>query len=221
MQLKKTMLVSLILNSITAIFEIAALIIMFIGFGDEQHAASSFHMFQFFTNDSNILLLLAALFLIYFEVKSLITKTDSIPNWVYVFKLLASVGTTLTFLTVMFYLLPVVGVGMIGTFGMASLHIVCPLAAMISFIFFENGEKIVFKSVFLGIVPAAIYALIIVPLVAAKLIESPYPFTDVINNPAYISVIAAFAIIIVTFLCSLGLWKLNQLFYKKVTLKLD
>lgn len=220
MQSKKTILISLILNIITSVFEIVALTIMFIGFGNEQHAASSFHMFQFFTNDSNILLLLASLLLVGFEIKTLIVKTSVIPNWVHVFKMVASVGTTLTFLTVMFYLLPVVGFQMINTFGMACLHIICPLCAIVSLICFEDGEKIPFKCVFLGVVPATVYAIIIVPLVANGMIESPYPFTDILNNPAYLSVISAFVILLGTFACSFGLWKMNQLFFKKVALKL-
>lgn len=194
---------SLALNLAVVLFSTSAIVI-------RSLSGSNNNMFNFFTNDSNILLIITAALMAVYDILALTKTGYKIPSWVIIVKLVGTVGTTLTFLTVVFYLLPVMGPGMVNSYGMACLHIISPLFAVVSLVLFENDSPIPFVSSFYGMIPMVVYAIVIIPLVAASVIEPPYPFTDILHNPWYSSLLASVIMLGGTYLISFLLYLGNK-----------
>jgi hypothetical protein len=68
-------------------------------------------------------------------------------------------------------------------------HLICPVAAIIVFIFFEEGLELNTKNAFLAMIPTITYAAIFLTLNIMKVLEGPYPFLYVYEQPFYMSVI--------------------------------
>lgn len=202
---------SLALNSVIVIYGLIALFgNLFFNTGGNEHAGAGATMFCFFTNDSNILLIVSSLIMCIFDILGLVRKQDSLPLWALAFKLIATVGTTLTFFTVVFYLVPVMGVMLISGYYMIAMHIINPLCALVSFICFEGEKKLSFRISFYGLLPMAVYAVIIVSLVAVGSIEPPYPFLDVQHMQWWAILLAIIVMAAGTYLISYLLWLSNN-----------
>ena len=104
----KKIKISILLNLLIVIFTIFASIVMFTGFAFMSSSfvleSSSISMFRFFTVDSNILMGIASLIFIFYEICLLKGKIKEIPKALYIFKLMATSGVALTFFVVFFYL---------------------------------------------------------------------------------------------------------------------
>ena len=66
-------------------------------------------VFKYYTVDSNILVGMASLLLIIYEVLYMKKRISIIPKWVYLLKYICTVAVTLTFLVTLIYLTPVYG----------------------------------------------------------------------------------------------------------------
>ncbi len=138
---------------------------MFCGINWDKGAlvTAGFEAFQYFTVDSNVLMGIVAIVFIAYELLLLKGKTKVIPKAIYIIKLAGTVGVALTFFTVVFYLAPLYmnyGYSYFSMFVNANLflHALCPIFAMVAWIFFEHTDSIRYPQSFLGIIPMAIYA---------------------------------------------------------------
>lgn len=170
--------------------------------------------FKFFTIDSNILVAITSLIVLIFDILILVNKYEELPKWVIYTKHVGVAAITLTFLVVMCYLGPVQGFDkMLGQRGIFS-HLMNPLAAIFSYLFFEHSVKEKYKYTFLGMIPVILYGSVYLTLVVGTSTwDDFYSFN--INGMWYISLIA---IIVVSYLISLGLNALHNLIYKKLYL---
>lgn len=112
---------------------------------------------KFFTVQSN---LLYGFYAGVFAVCELVYgSSDAVPEILYVLKYVFTVGVTLTILTVILYLAPVVEGSYPPLFRGANLyfHLLIPVLAIISFSFFERGSHISLPQVFLGMIPFSFY----------------------------------------------------------------
>ena len=158
----KKIKVSLILNIIIVLLVIFATIFMFIGFkfmpGGSLLEVSKVEMFKFYTVDSNILIGIISLIFIIYEKKLLKNKIKEIPKKVYILKLIATSGITLTFITTSFFLAP--SYGFYAMFNNSNLffHLVVPVLSIITYIFFEKHDN-KYKYAILGIIPMFLYSI--------------------------------------------------------------
>ena len=158
----KKIKVSLILNIIIVLLVILATIFMFTGFkfmpGGSLLEVSKVEMFKFYTVDSNILMGIVSLIFIIYEKKLLKNKIKEIPKKVYILKLIATSGITLTFITTSFFLAP--SYGFYAMFNNSNLffHLVVPVLSIVTYIFFEKHEN-KFKYAFFGIIPMFLYSI--------------------------------------------------------------
>lgn len=158
----KKIKVSLILNIIIVLLVIFATIFMFTGFkfmpGGSLLEVSKVEMFKFFTVDSNILMGIVSLIFIIYEKKLLKNKIKEIPKKVYILKLIATSGITLTFITTSFFLAP--SYGFYAMFNNSNLlfHLVVPVLSIITYIFFEKHDN-KYKYAILGIIPMFLYSI--------------------------------------------------------------
>jgi len=158
----KKIKVSLILNIIIVLLVIFATIFMFTGFkfmpGGSLLEVSKVEMFKFYTVDSNILMGIVSLIFIIYEKKLLKNKIKEIPKKVYIFKLIATSGISLTFITTSFFLAP--SYGFYAMFNNSNLffHLVVPVLSIVTYIFFEKHDN-KYKYAILGIIPMFLYSI--------------------------------------------------------------
>ncbi len=158
--------VSIVLSIIIIILEIIALIVCYNSFGINL---------AYYTIDSNIFLLIST-------ILYLIT-INNVPKIVQLLKYSSTLSVFITFLVVVFVLYPMYNFNFQFLFldgPNLYMHVLCPLLAVISFIFFDSNEienslKNNLRSLYFTI----IYAIILISLNILNVVSGPYPFLKV------------------------------------------
>ena len=158
--------VSIALSIIIIILEIIALIVCYNSFGINL---------AYYTIDSNIFLLIST-------ILYLIT-INNVPKIVQLLKYSSTLSVFITFLVVVFVLYPMYDFNFQFMFldgPNLYMHVLCPLLAVISFIFFDSNEienslKNNWRSLYFTI----IYAIILISLNILNVVSGPYPFLKV------------------------------------------
>ena len=170
---------SILLNIFIIIFEIIGITIYVMD--------NNYFDFTYYTHDSNVLALISSsIYLVY------ILKRKEIPKWLSLLKYATILSLTITFLMVIFVLLPIYNFDYNFIFFKGSMlyfHIICPILTIVSFIFFEKhniDDKLSFiRSMYLSMA----YLIIILILNINDVLKGPYPFLMVKQNPISDSVI--------------------------------
>ena len=128
----------------------------------------SFRTVRFYTTDSNIMVLIASIIMAVAALICIFTKKD-IPKVVLLIKYYATCCITMTFIIVMAVLLPgklSKGYGLHILYQGAQIyhHTLCPIIAIITYVFFEKKQSLNFKVVKYAIIPTVIYGIVIVIL---------------------------------------------------------
>lgn len=158
--------VSIALSFIIIILEIIALIVCYNSFGINL---------AYYTIDSNIFLLIST-------ILYLIT-INNVPKIVQLLKYSSTLSVFITFLVVVFVLYPMYDFNFQFMFldgPNLYMHVLCPVLAVISFIFFDSNEienslKNNLRSLYFTI----IYAIILISLNILNVVSGPYPFLKV------------------------------------------
>ena len=177
--------ISLILNLLIISFELIGFIFSYL----YNHRIA----IEFFTEDSNILMLICSCIFVYYCVYN-----KAIPKWLHTFKYLATTCISVTFLVVLFILIPMGNYNFYAFLFNGTLlfhHTLCPLLAIITFLFFDNLKIYKQKSEYLSISFILLYGFIAIILNIFNIIEGPYPFLMVRRQPILISFIWAIIII--------------------------
>lgn len=152
-----------------------------------------FGMLQYYTQDSNLLGLFAAAIWLVYAIVALKAGTDTVPHWVMLLKYMAACCMTVTLLVVLFVLGPNPDMG-----GLRSLlldgtmlyhHFLCPVLAILSFLFLERAPELQKRHTLDALLPTLAYALVTVLLNVARVMEGPYPFLLVYEQPTWLSIV--------------------------------
>ena len=173
---------SLILNAIIVVLELIGLWLSV-----HTHGAS---LFQFYTQDSNLLTLLACAVLTVYTARALKDGSKPVPAWAATLKYTAACCLAVTFVVVLFVLAPMEegGYGVMLLQGsMLYHHLLCPVLALVSFIFLETDISLCRRPVVLAFIPTLLYAVVAVILNLLSLLDGPYPFLRIREQPAYMS----------------------------------
>lgn len=161
---KISLKLSYIFNITIVILTIIALVVMFarIDFMNMPNPVNEKHwygMLKYFTTLSNIFVAVASLFLALEEQEVLKDSRKVISFRSYLFKLIATVSVTVTFLTVFIYLGPGSKGGLSSMLTNSNLffHFIIPVLSIISFVLFERTDKIDKKYIKYGILPVLMY----------------------------------------------------------------
>lgn len=189
---KQRTIINLVLNIIVIIMEIGALSSSFFY---EDHS-----FFEFYTQDSNLLALVSCIICAIYLMRGLISGNYGLPKWVLVIKYMAVSCLVLTFTVVVFVLAPMNSPGgykmLLFSGEMLFTHFLCPLITLAGFLVIDT-TLLAKKSVLLAMIPTAIYAIVAITLNIMKIIEGPYPFLLVYEQPWWMSVIW-FAVILLS-----------------------
>ena len=170
--MKKKTLISLVLNCAIVIFTVIAIGKFFVSTGDANMQLSGWACMRFFTNLSNVLVALTALFAAFAQLKNFKSGEENLPRGVFLFKFVGTVSVTVTFLTCVFFLGPTSvisgaamgqGIQLSRYFNFFKgntffLHFFTPLISVISFVFFETAEEFTKKQAWLGLLPTVVYS---------------------------------------------------------------
>lgn len=183
------------INLLIIILEIIGFILVFKEWGITS--------LEHYTEDSNLLLLISSLiFLVY------LFRNNELPSWFNSLRYTTIVSTTLTLIIVLTVLSWTTDYGLYHLLFSGSMlyhHTLCPVLAILSF----SIEKYDELNVIHGLYFTIIYAIIMILLNILKLVEGPYPFLLVYNQPAIHSIIWLIVILAITYAIALVLKKVN------------
>ena len=226
MKKNKTLKISLVLNIIIAVMVLVACIIMFTGFkfmkGSEPVLETTkLGMFKFFTVDSNIFMGIMALLFALKEIKLLRKEEKEISHLYYLLKFMATTSVGLTFVVVFGYLGIIIEGGVLILLRNSNLffHLLVPVLSMITFIIFERTNKLTFKYSFYGLVPMLVYGAFYVINVLTHMhngyVSPKYDFYWFVQQGVWTAFIVFPIILIITYIISVVLWRLNRIKVKK------
>lgn len=163
-------------------------------------------MFVYYTNLSN-LIAAAACFLALWEL--LVGFGGSFARVVWGLKYIAVCMTTVTLSVVVCILVPMQGFQMLYSGNFLAFHLVCPILMLVSFLFLEPTAAPSRKKIFLGIAPTLLYAFITVLCNCLGVLDGPYPFLRVREQPIYMSFVWGMIVLGIAWLIAYMLLRLQ------------
>lgn len=178
------LILNLIINLTIVVMELIAINISF--------KKQGLTLFQYYTEDSNILALVACLLCSIYLIRNIITGNYEIPKWVAILKYMAVCCLTVTFIVVILVLAPMQGSGgyqvLLFSGSLLYQHFLCPVLALAGFLLLDmaplNKQDIRF-----AIVPTIVYAIVSILLNIIKVLDGPYPFLQVYEQPVWMSIL--------------------------------
>lgn len=216
------MLTSFVLNVFIVVTTIFSAVSMFIGWdfmgvGEGELSDRNWWMFKFFTIDSNVLIVVCSLIMAILEGKVLWGNLEALPEWVYILKMTGTAAVTLTMMVTICFLAPTMPGKPIALFynGNLFFHLITPLAAIVSFGFFEKVKGITFANTLYGVIPTALYAVYYMWNIFDHLQDGEvdpkrdwYGFLAAGKKTAPLVVVLICGI---TWVFTIGLWALNRI----------
>lgn len=188
--------INIIINLLIVILEIIGFVLVFKELGITS--------LEYYTEDSNLLLLLSSIIILIY-----ISKNKELPLWFKSFRYIAIVSTTLTLIIVLTVLSWTTDFGLYYLLFHESMlyhHTLCPVLAILSFVFVERYDNL---HTIHGLYFTVAYGIIMIILNALKIVEGPYPFLLVHNQPIIHSIIWTTLIFAITYAIALILKKIN------------
>lgn len=203
MSQKNLSITKIVVNAIIVILEIIGFVLII--------KRLKLGAFLYYTECSNLLLLISSSILIYKGYRELVGR----PQPCKLFNLLrytSCLCVLVTFVVVLIILGPQMQGGYYGAFIEGSMkyhHLLCPLLATFSFIFLEKYDydsRDVIRSMYFTV----LYAIILISLNLAKVVDGPYPFLKVRSQDLVVSLLYFVGILGGTILLSIILRITNQ-----------
>lgn len=162
---KGKLIAALIMNIFIICTMIYSMIVFFTGTGDGNMAVHGTRCFMFFTIDSNLLMAISSIVSIVCLVKKLKDKSYTFPVGATVFNLVATVGVTITFLVVLFFLGPISGFSIMYAGTNLFMHGINPVFAIIIYMFLQTDNYMTVKKNVSGIITTMVYGIIYMVMV--------------------------------------------------------
>ena len=213
---------SIIMNILIVVLVTMCTIFMFTGFtfmpAVKTLEVSGLEMFKFYTVDSNILMAIASLIFVIYEIRYEKGNIKEIPTAIYNIKFLGVAAITLTFAVTLFFLAPLYGFYAMYNNNNLFFHLIVPVLSIVSFIFIEKYD-VKYKYSFIGIIPMAIYSVFYTTNVLTHLVDGKptweYDFYGFLFGNVKNAFISLPVILLITYLISLLLIFLNKKLLKK------
>ena len=214
--MKTTFIISIVLNFLSFALTAVGTYVMLKGIDADEHlAADGWGSIKYFTVQSN---LLYGVYAAIFAVCELIYgSADAVPQVLYLLKYIFTVGITLTMMTVLCYLAPIVEKSYPPLFKGANLyfHLLVPLLGIIAFCFFEKSAVISVPQVFLGLIPFILYGIYYGINVLSHAenghVSLKYDWYSFLANGIDKAAIAAIIMFAAATAICFGLWALNSI----------
>ena len=184
---KNIKITKLVINILIVVLELIGFVLIF--------KELKFGFLIYYTQCSNLLLLISSCALIYGLIKELkgekLKINSKLMKLFEIVRYTACLSVFVTILVVLTVLGPIYPTGYYGILIQGSMlfhHLLCPILATISFIVFEKYEfdsRDVIRSLYFTV----LYSIILVTLNIAKVVDGPYPFLRVTDQPLITSLL--------------------------------
>ena len=161
--------------------------------------------------------MISSLIFVVFAINKLIFKSQ-IPRFVKVFRLISTLGLSITFVVVMFVFVPMFpNIAEFLVFKNSNLyeHFLCPIFSVLSFVFFESETKFQKRYVFFALIPTITYGVAIVILNILRVVRGPYLFLSIYEVEWFVCVLFLAGIFLIAMLFSWMLVKINNKLVRK------
>ncbi len=198
---------SLISNLSIVVFTIISICGFFVSLFGGDEFVIGWLGFEYFTVLSNVFIALVGIALIVFNIINLIKNENKIPKILEIIKYVASSAVGVTMLTVIVFLGPTQGFGIMYKGINLFMHLLSPLLAIISYIFFEGTAKNKFYTTLFSILLVIIYGTVY--LLNVLIFETWVDFYGFnANGLRYVSLVAMIA---ASYAIGVGIYFLNNL----------
>ena len=149
----------------------------------------------FYTNWSNFFALVFSALFVLIGVPALF-RDGRMPHWLKVWRLVVTLQLYVTWLVVFVgfvSMLPTGAVSFAAMYGrsMFVMHLLAPIFSLVSFLFLEGTPRLTWGDAFKAIIPTLIYTAILVPLNFRGIVDGPYDFLRVRQNPTWLNFVYA------------------------------
>ena len=191
-------LLSLVANLLIVSLTILSLVVLFCKRFNQKLEIKGVTSLIFFTIQSNILVAISSVVMIVYNIINLANNSNDYSRFALVFKYVSTIAVMVTFMTVMLFLGPTQGyIKMLKGINLP-LHLITPLLAIISFVFFERNGLFFYETLF-ALIPVILYEIVYTIMVLfAKKWKDFYGFTT--NNLTLLFIIG-FPIITYGYAC--------------------
>lgn len=203
--------------SVSLVVTVVVVIISIINNVKSGNAATG--SFKYFTVLSNILTALASSFIIPFAINGIRKKRFVMPKWLSMMHYAGVTCITLVFIFNLGFILPYSKQDAIGGNNLF-LHIICPIAVVLSFFLVESGYRYTKKEIAICMIPFMIYSFVYVAMVVFVGEENGgWPDLYMLNTlqPAYISFPLVWGMML---LIAFVIRKVSDLLRKRRTVKM-
>ncbi|MBQ4011673.1 MAG: hypothetical protein II602_03925 [Erysipelotrichales bacterium] len=149
---------------------------------------------KYYTQLSNFLLTVGSALLIAWILRH---PDKEIPRWLGLLKLIGTLSVSVTFIvviTVLSWTMPISLWDLLTQGSMLYHHTICPVLGMLSFVLWEPFAYRK-KDAYTAVKRHAVYAAFTIPLNILRLLNGPYPFLKVYEQPWWASVLWVFIIL--------------------------
>lgn len=202
------MIWSAIFNAAIVLFGCIGLYLHFLKYG--------VGMFQYYTVCSNSFALLTSAICLYFNARCLMGLRFFIPSWAKVLKYLSTCTLMVTVFTVIVILVPLYGADtaalqyLLFTGEMHYHHLICPLLALISFVWIDEGSFAGERRLPLfAMLLTFFYGVAVTVLNIDGAIYGPYSFLRITTQPLWESVMWYCAIFVIAYTMAYFVWRLS------------
>lgn len=194
-----------IINILIIIMELFAFLVCY--------KESGFACFKYYTQDSNLFLMFTSLL----YVISLLICDKKIPHFVSLLKYAATTSVVITFLTVVTILAPVMGgyKAMLLDGTMLIHHLICPIFAFVTFVFFEKHNLNGLKDALISMIFTCLYGVVAITLNVLKIMDGPYPFLKVYDQTILMSIFWLILMMGSSYLITVLIGNLNHAYNNK------
>lgn len=166
-------------------------------------------LFKYYTDDSNLFATVNTVILLVYLIQN-----KELPKWLVKMRYVTVLLLALVFVVTAAVLAPMRGADYFSLFTEGSKlyqHTFCPILFFISYFGLERTVPEEKKCTMCGMIPTFVYGVILVVLNLLKVVDGPYPFLRVCNQPIYMSAFWLVVIFGASYLMALGVWKLGRL----------
>lgn len=157
MSRKTAAAISFFSNLLLVVLVVYSVAKFFFASGDGNMEVKGPLCFRYFTIDSNILAAIASLLLLPCEFRCISGKSDAVPPALNVLKLAGTTAVAITFAVVLVFLGPTMGYGKMFEGTNVLMHAICPILAIVSFLFFDGGSPLSEKQSRPALLPVVVY----------------------------------------------------------------
>lgn len=150
------------------------------------------YTFRYYTYCSNLLAMINSILLCIFMYRY-IKANVSMSKILYMINFVTTVSLALTMIVVITVLIPLQGAGGVekyitGDIRSMAFHIITPILSAIVFVIIRKYNSLNIIDIFIPLIPTIVYAIILLILNATRIVDGPYAFLKVHNQPLYMTI---------------------------------